>query len=292
MSWHDTVPEPADRGDPRRRFRRCLWEQSLLRWESATVLALALAGGALAAVGARHGLVPGWSWLALLLLCLAGECALLLASLRDPESHRRATSRLLLGAFRPHRLADAGLRQRVLQAFDIRARTAALLRSDQGLRGAPAAAAIAAQLDGWIGVLCGLAARLARIKAEPGFSAAQARDSQARAQLLQAAAAAEVDPATRRALAATIAGHEALLGHLRQVDKAVARADLLVEQSVSQLGAIFARIVLLGAQGLESERAMGLGDEIAAEIAHLTAMSAAIEGLQPPGYGSSSPSPA
>ena len=275
------APGPAAGGDLRRLFWRGLWEHAVLRWESAAILALASLGSAAAALAAQAGLVPAWSWLVVLPLCLSGEAALVRASLRDPESHRLVIGRVLSDAFRPQQLADAELRRQVMRALDTRARIEALIRTRRG-RGPPVAGGdIVLRLDGWIGVLYGLATRLDRFKSQLAFSGDQARHSAARAQQLQSQAAAEGDPATCREIGSTIAAHESLMDQVHQVRKAVERADLRLEQSVSQLAAILAQTVMLGAQGLQRDRGHALCDEISAEVEHLRAMAATMDRLQP-----------
>src|SRR5262245_18338520 len=116
--------------DPRRLFWQGLWEHSLLRWESATLVALAMLGGAAGVIAGRSGLVPAGSWPAIPPLCLVDEIALVWASMRDPASHQRVVTRLLIVAFRPQRLGDSALPRQMLKALEIRARVEALVHSD------------------------------------------------------------------------------------------------------------------------------------------------------------------
>jgi hypothetical protein len=271
----------------RRLFWRGMWEHAILRWESATLVSLALIGAAGGWTAAAIGIVPGWSWPVVPLLCLAGESILVWTSLRDPDTNREVVGRLLLDTYRPHQLSDPALCRQVLAALDLRARIEALTRAARSLDRANAHAGLALQFDSWIGILCRLATQLDRFKSELGFSDDQARDTAVRTRHLEKLAEVESDPTTCREIEATIAGHEALLGNLYQVRKAVERADLRLERSVSQLATIHAQVILLVARGAQGDSVLSLSSEIDVEILNLQAMARAMDraSTEPPDFG-------
>ena len=260
----------------RRLFWRGMLEHAILRWESATLLSFALLSAAAGWTAAMSGAMSHWTWPAVPLICLAGEAVLIWTSLRDPDTNRVVVSQLLLDTYRPQQLADPELSHRVMVALDLRARIEALTRNSRYISQGPVHAELALQFDRWFGVICELASQLDRFKSELGFSATQARGSAERARDLEKLAAVEVDPTTSHEIAATIAGHEALLDNLYQVRKAVERADLRLERSVSQLANIHAQVVLLIARGPQVDSVRSLSLEIAAEIDNLRAMARAM----------------
>jgi hypothetical protein len=225
---------------------------------------------------AMSGALSHWTWPVVPLICLAGEAVLIWTSLRDPDTNRVVVSQLLLDTYRPQQLADPELSHRVMVALDLRARIEALTRNSRYISQGPVHAELALQFDRWFGVICELAAQLDRFKSELGFSTTQARGSAERARDLEKLAAVEVDPTTSQEIAATIAGHEALLDNLYQVRKAVERADLRLERSVSQLANIHAQVVLLIARGPQVDSVRFLSLEIATEIDNLRAMARAM----------------
>jgi hypothetical protein len=260
----------------RRLFWRGMLEHAFLRWESAVLSGVALLSAAAGWTAATAGVISSWAWPAVPMICIAGEAVLVWTSLRDPDTNRRVVSRLLLDTYRPQQLADAELSRRVLVALDLRARIEALTRDIRHIGRGPVHAELALQFDRWFGVICELASQLDHFKSELGFSATQARGSEARTRDLEKLAAAEMDPTTSREIAATIAGHEALLDNLHQVRKAVERADLRLERSVSQLANIHAQVVLLIARGSQADSVRSLSLEIDAEIQNLQAMARAM----------------
>jgi len=263
--------------DLSRLFWRGIWEHAIVRWESATLLALAMLSAAVGSIAAAIGILPAWAWPIVPLLCLAGEGALVWASLHDREGHREVVSRLLHDTFRPQQLTDPELSRQVLAALALRARIESLIRNTEAFGQHPDRANLALQFDGWIGVLCRLASQLDRLKSEFGFSDSQARGTATRARQLEQLAAAEEDSTTFQEMEATIAGHGALLDNLYQVRKTVERADLRLERSVSQLATVHAQVILMGARGLQGEPVNALCAEIAAEISNLRAMANAVD---------------
>jgi hypothetical protein len=249
---------------------------AIFRWESAALLGFALLSAAAGWTAAMSGAMSLWTWPAVPLICLAGEAVLIWTSLRDPDTNRVVVCQLLLDTYRPQQLADPELSHRVMVALDLRARIEALTRNSRYISQGPVHAELALQFDRWFGVICELAAQLDRFKSELGFSTTQARGSAERARDLEKLAAVEVDPTTSQEIAATIAGHEALLDNLYQVRKAVERADLRLERSVSQLANIHAQVVLLIARGPQVDSVSSLSLEIAAEIDNLQAMARAM----------------
>jgi len=269
---------PADSGTAlRRRFWRGMWEHAVFRWESAVVVGLTFLGASASTVLAAGGAIPGWSWLACLLLGLGGEAALIYASLHDPDSHRQVVSRLLRDRFRPEQLEDAELRRKVLTSLDYRARIEALMRAGGLADARPGGSDLELQFDGWISNVCKLAKRLDDFKKEMAYSDDHALDSGRRVAHLRTRLQQEKDPKTRQEIENTILWHEKFMGNVDEIEKAVERAGLKLEQSISQLGTIYSQTLLMDARGMESSRAQELRTEITAEVRQLDETVAAME---------------
>jgi len=261
----------------RRRFWRGMWEHAIFRWESAVVAGLTFVGASASTVLAGSGAVPGWSWLACILLGLGGEAALVYASLHDPDSHRKVVSRLLRDRFRPEQLEDMDLRRKVLTSLDYRSRIEALLRTDGLADRGPGSGDLELQFDGWTSNVCKLAKRLDELRKEIAYSDHHALDTEKRVAHLRTQLGQETDLKTRQEIETTIRWHEKFMGNVGEIERAVERANLKLEQSISQLGTIYSQTLLMGARGLESNRAQELHAEITVEVEQLDETVAAME---------------
>ena len=218
-----------------------MWEHAIFRWESAVVLGLTVLGASASTALAAGGAIPGWSWLACLLLGLGGEAALVYASLHDPDSHRRVVSRLLRDRFRPEQLADADLRRRVLTSLDYRSRIEALMRTGGRVDVRSGGSDLELQFDGWISNVYKLAKWLDDFKKEIAHSDDHALDTGRRVEQLRALLQQEKDVKTKQEIENTILWHEKFMGNIGAIEKAVGRANLKLEQSISQLGTIYSQ---------------------------------------------------
>src|SRR5215470_4895772 len=260
----------------RRQFWRGMWEHAIFRWESAVVAGLTFLGVSASTVFAASGAIPPWSWLACLLLGLVGEGALIYASLHDPDSHRKVVSRLLRARFRPEQLKDSGLRQKVLTSLDYRSRIETLMRAGDRADARKGHSDLELQFDGWIGNVYKLAKWLDDFKKDI-YPDDHALDTGRRVEHLRTLLQQEKDPKTKQEIENTILSHEKFMGNLGEIEKTVERANLKLEQSISQLGTIYSQTLLLDARGIESSRAQELHAEIAAEVEQLDETVVAME---------------
>lgn len=81
----------------RKPSRRDMWEHAVFRWESAVVIALTILGTSASIVFSARGAIPGWSWLACLMLGIGGEAVLIYASLQESTTHRMSNDTLRRG---------------------------------------------------------------------------------------------------------------------------------------------------------------------------------------------------
>jgi hypothetical protein len=269
----------------RRRFWRGMWEHAIFRWESAVVAVLTFVGVSASSIFAAGGAIPAWSWLACLLLGLVGEAALVYASLHDPDSHRKVVSRLLRDRFRPDQLQDVELRRKVLTSLDYRGRIEALMRAGGRADARSGNSDLELQFDGWISNVYKLAKWLDDFKKEIAHSDDHALDTGRRVEQLRALLQQEKDEKTKQEIENTILWHEKFMGNIGEIERAVGRANLKLEQSISQLGTIYSQTLLMDARGLESSRAQELHAEITAEVEQLDETVAAMERV----YASSFP---
>jgi uncharacterized protein YukE len=141
------------------------------------------------------------------------------------------------------------------------------------------------QFDGWISNVYKLAKWLDDFKKEIAHSDDHALDTGRRVEQLRALLQQEKDEKTKQEIENTILWHEKFMGNIGEIERAVGRANLKLEQSISQLGTIYSQTLLMDARGLESSRAQELHAEITAEVEQLDETVAAMERV----YASSFP---
>ena len=146
------------------RVQKAIWQESIMRWESAVVLGLTGILATLSAVGIPvFELIPVW---AMLLGGLVAEAGLVFSSVRDPEFGRRVVSKMLQNEFKPERLRDKKLQRQINEALDYRSRIEKGIRerTDSVLK--DELTETAGQIDDWIENIYDLAQRIDRYQQE------------------------------------------------------------------------------------------------------------------------------
>lgn len=247
-----------------KRAQRAILQYAILRPESAVVLALTILLTYFAPQFIK--LLPWWTWL---VGGLAGEAALVYSSLTDTEAHRRIVARMLHDEFHPERLADSRLQKQVQEAFDYRRRiTAAILeRRDTVLR--DHLADTASQLDEWLEEVYGLAQRLDRYMSERELHLSNRQRAQERIKQLENQLAQEQAPAVIREIEYNLNGLRRQLEAINQLESAMERARLRLENTITSMGTIYTQTMLVGAKDIDSGRAKRLRQEIGEEVNEL-----------------------
>ena len=179
--------------------------------------------------------------------------------------------------FRPEQLQDAELRQKVLTSLDYRSRIEALMRAGGFADARPRHSGLELQFDGWISNVSKLAKWLDDFKKEIAYSGGHALDTGRRVAQLRTRLEQEKDLKTKQEIENTIVWHEKFMGNIDKIERAVKRANLKLEQSISQLGTIYSQTLLMDARGIESNRAQELHAEITTEVEQLDETVAAME---------------
>lgn len=247
-----------------KRVRKAIFQEAFLRWESAAVISLSL----LMAVFAP-GLIefiPSWAWL---LGGLGAEVALVYSSLTDPEFGRKVVADLLRHEFRPERLRHEGLRQQMNQALDYRSRIEKAIRerTDSVLK--DELSQTAGQIDEWLENIYDLARRIDRYQEEQNVLNRDRQRAESRVSELERKLKLEDNPVVQKQIQTTLDGLRRQLATIDTLDDTIRRAELQLENSLTNLGTIYSQTMLVDAKDIDSGRAKRLRQEISEEVTEL-----------------------
>ena len=255
-----------------KRAQRAILQYAFLRPESSVVIALTILLSFFAPQYIET--LPWWTWL---LGGLAGEAALVYSSLTDSEAHRRVIARMLQDEFHPERLRDPWLQKQVQEAFDYRTRITAAIRERRDTVLKDHLADTASQLDEWLEEVYGLAQRLDRYKSERDLHINNRQRAQERVKQLQAQLDGESTPAVRREIEYNLDSLHRQLEAINQLENAMERARLRLENTITAMGTIYTQTMLVGAKDIDSGRAKRLRQEIGEEVNELGDVLTAID---------------
>lgn len=247
-----------------KRVQKAIIQEAFFRWESAAVISLSL----LMAVFAPRFIqfIPSWAWL---LGGVGAELALVYSSLTDPDFGRKVVSDLLRHEFEPERLRDRHLRQQVNQALDYRSRIEKAIRerSDSVLKAE--LSQTASQIDEWLENIYDLARRIDRYQEEKKILIRDRRSADTRISELEDRLKSEDNPSVQDQIRITLAGLRRHRATIESLDDTIGRAELQLENSLTNLGTIYSQTMLVDAKDIDGGRAKRLRQEISDEVAEL-----------------------
>lgn len=264
------------------RAQRAILQYAFFRPESALTIALTLLLTAFAVLAdldafSLPGLLDAIPWVAWLGGGVLAEAAIVYSSLTDPEAHRRVVAAMLRQEFQPERLRHTWLQQQVEEAFKYRERITAAIRERRDSVLKDHLADTAGQLDEWLEEVYGLAQRLDRYQAERELHARNRERAQERLQQLGNQLQQEKSPAVKRDVQHNMNSLERQLQTIRQLEDAMERARLRLENTLTAMGTIYTQTMLVGAKDIDSGRAQRLRQEISEEVNELSDVLSAMD---------------
>ncbi|MBX3054848.1 MAG: hypothetical protein KF770_00095 [Anaerolineae bacterium] len=252
-----------------KRVRNALFQEAIFRPESAVVIAatiLLTAASAVFSDAAIIGLLPPLVWL---LGGTAVEAALVASSLTDPEFKRQVAAKVLRHDYKPERLKDKYLQQRMAEALDYRARIQEGInkRTDTVLR--DELTETLGQIDDWLENIYDLALRIDNYQNDATVLERDRKRAEERLRQLQREKEGTRDTAVKQQLEETIEGLHSQLRTLDTLDNTIKRARLQLENSLTHLGTIYSQTMLFEAKDIDRARARRLRQEIADEVTEL-----------------------
>lgn len=258
------------------RAQRAILQYAFFRPESALTLAATLilttlsllvgdpAGGGLAGAFAQ---IPWFAWL---LGGLLAEGTIVYSSFTDSEAHKQIVAAMLEDEFQPERLENKDLQEQVREAFKYRGLITAALRERRESVLKDHLADTAVQLDEWLEEVYGLAQRLDRYRRERSLHRQNWERGQQRLAELRQLLQREDNPALRQDIEYNIKSLQRQLDTIEELENAMERARLRLENTLTAMSTIYTQTMLVGAKDIDSGRARRLRDEIAEEVNELS----------------------
>ena len=259
------------------RARRAILQYAFFRPESALVLAgtiiltaLSLLANSLTGPAPIVDAFASIPWFVWLLGGLLGEGAIVYSSLTDAEAHARVVAAMLEDEFQPERLQSKDLQEQVREAFQYRNLITGALRERRESVLNDQLADTAAQLDDWLEEVYGLAQRLDRYRRERGLHRQNWERGQQRMAELKQLLQRESNPELQKDIHYNIASLQRQLDTIGELENAMERARLRLENTLTAMSTIYTQTMLVGAKDIDSGRARRLRDEIAEEVNDLS----------------------
>lgn len=252
-----------------KRVRNALFQEAIFRTESAVVIAatmLLTAASIFLDDVAIIGQIPALVWL---LGGTAVEAALVASSLTDPEFKRQVAAKVLRRDYKPERLKDKYLQQRMAEALDYRGRIQEGInkRTDTVLR--DELTETLGQIDDWLENIYDLALRIDNYQNDAAVLERDRKRAEERLKQLQREKEGTRDTAVKQQLEETIEGLHSQLRTLDTLDNTIKRARLQLENSLTHLGTIYSQTMLVEAKDIDRARARRLRQEIVDEVTEL-----------------------
>jgi hypothetical protein len=135
---------------------------------------------------------------------------------------------------------------------------------------------VANQVDEWVGRIYTLARRLDTYRNDSIISNDMTGVPQAIKQL-QVKLNAETDASVKQDIQDTIARRQEQFKTLRNLDNAMDRAELQLENTLTALGTVYSQMLLLDARDVDSAKTQRLRDSIADQLASLTDIQSSLD---------------
>jgi hypothetical protein len=247
-----------------KRAQRAMLQHAFFRWESAVVIALTLL---LTVFGSNLAeFVPNWVWM---LSGIIAEAALVYSSYTDPETGRKVVAEMLHSEFRPERLNDEALQQKMEEALDYRSRITAAIKDRRESVLKDNLEETARQIDDWLENIYDLALRLDRYRSEKDILVRDKQRAQASIRELEERLEGDNDPMVHKQIEETINVKKRQLETIQTYDRTMERAQLQLDTTLSSLGTIYSQTMLVGAKDIDSGRAKRLRQDISEEVQEL-----------------------
>jgi hypothetical protein len=263
-----------------RRARRAIFWHSLLRWESAVVIALVLVIVAFSALLALTGNGPLWLWplgpLVVLGVGVLVEVVLFVSSITDEKEHARVVAAMLQDQYKPRNLRTPKLKVQLNKALEYEALIASTVqRTQEGVLHDRLIRATK-PVDDWIEAIYLLATRLDAY-AQNRVIKRDLRSVPVALENFNKRLAEENDPTVQRTLRNTISDKERQWEHLSHLKNTMEKAEYQLESTLAALGTVYAQLQAIDVQGAEKGRTDRLREEIDEQVAQLQDLSEAMD---------------
>ncbi len=206
-----------------------------------------------------------WMWLVAGVLA---EIAYLVATVTDPESSRQAVGRMLTEKFNPSTIHNLSARQRMQKALEYKT----LIDKFVDAQGGALKASLeqtASDINDWIARIYRLAKNIDTFESNSVIDRDR-RNAPTEIADLKRRQGVETDPGVKSELNEAIQIRQRLLDNLQNIANTAKRAEIQMDNTLAQLGTVYAQMQLIDAKDLDSGRAQRLRESIHEEIASLS----------------------
>jgi hypothetical protein len=260
------------------RARRAIFWHALLRWESASVIALTMvisAFLALVALGSRGGFSYLWALIALGIGLLT-EAIIVVSSVTDEEENSRVVAALLRDQYKSKHLRSRKLREQLNKALEYQGLIVATVQNTRSEVLRDRLARATEPVDDWIEGIYRLATRL-DVYEQNRVIKRDLRSVPLSIDNFNRRLAQENDPAVQATLRNTIADKERQWEYLSDLQNTMEKAQYQLESTLAALGTIYAQLQALDLRGAEKGRAERLRQEIDDQVVQLQDLSEAMD---------------
>ncbi len=257
----------ADKTDFRAELKSRTWQTMLgyafYRLESALTIALILVLVVL--LPQPFSLWRWWYWL---VLGIVAEGLIIYTSLTDPDATRHVVEQMLREEFNPRTLRNRRYRERLEKALDYHRRMDELVQETGNDLLRERLAAALTSVDDWTANMYRISVRLDAFEGDRVI-AQDMKTVPAELSALEKRLQTERDPAVRTQVEETLNSKRAQAESLKALQSMMDKADLQLEQTLSDLGNIYSQLRQIEARDVESGRAQRIADDIGEQASML-----------------------
>jgi len=263
------------------RAQRAILTNALMRWESATLLALTLIGTAATGLAALAGAVSGLWAAGILAAGLIAWTAVFTSSLGDEEDNARVVAQALREHFDPKRLRSLKLRSRVEQALKYRDMLSGTIEASQDGILRERLSRTTESVDQWIEAIYRIATRLDAYEANSMIQQ-DMRSVPKAIKTYRSRLRLESDETVIASLEDTLATKERQWRQLSDLQNTMEKAGYRLESTLAMLGTIYAQLQGIDLRAAEKGRTEEIQSDINEQVLQLQDLSEAMDEVYQP----------
>lgn len=206
-----------------------------------------------------------WMWIA---LGAVAEVIYLAATVTDPEQSRRAVEQMVTERYNPNSIRNLTARDKLKQSLDYKALIDKFIDAQGGAFKA-SLQQTSSDVNDWIGLIYGLAKKIDTFESNTTINQ-KLRDVPTQIVNLKRRLDLETDPSVKAALNELICINQELNDNLQKIGNTAKSAEIQMDNTLAQLGTVYAQMQLIDVKDINSGRTQRLRDNIREQIASLS----------------------
>jgi hypothetical protein len=254
------MPEQSTRERIEQQVGKALIKNAFFNLPSALMIA-----GTILATAILPDLVPMIPWFAWPIFGVAGEAAVVVASLTDKAGQEKLVESLFREKYSLSGIRDRKLREKLKEADEYRQRIQSVVEQQRSGVLRDRLKTTTDQVYDWIANMVALARRIDEYRTDQ-ITRRDLTNVPKDIERLKWRLDRETDPRVREQMTTTMASSQQHLAALRELHGRMERADLQLDHSLAALGTVYSQMLLIGSKDVDSDRAERLGDDIRGEV--------------------------